>query len=208
MGLKKSFLFVTLLFTVGCFPKGPGPRLAHFDARAPAVGEPAPAFELRGLEGEMIRLQDLVGNGPIVLQLGSHSCPVYRYRRFWMEELAEEFAGRAQFVLIYTLEAHPKGSMSPYDDDEWVSLPNRLTGVFVDQPQTSEARAARAEFSTAKLELPHQVLVDSMDNAVWSSYGAASSPAFVIDQDGRIASRQVWIDPQEIRRVLVELLGP
>ncbi len=198
---------LALSLTAGCFPKGPGPRLAHFEHQAPAVGEPAPTFELRGLDGETVRLEELLGDKPIVLQLGSHSCPVYRYRRFDMEDLARDFGDRVHFLLIYTLEAHPKGSKSPYEDEEWVSLPNRVTGVFIDQPKDLPARTARAEFSAEKLKLPHQVLVDSMDNAVWSAYGSASSPAFVIDRHGNIASSQVWIDPKEIRRVLEELLA-
>ena len=203
---RYALLTSILALTVGCFPKGPGPRLAHFAHQAPAVGEPAPGFELRGLDGEAVRLEELVGDKPIVLQLGSHSCPVYRYRRFDLEDLVQEFGDRVHFVLVYTQEAHPKGSRSPYAEGEWISLPNRLTGVFVDQPVDLEARTARAQFSAEKLKLPHRVLVDAMDNAVWSSYGSASSPAFVIDPAGNVATSQVWIDPEEIRRVLLELL--
>ena len=40
----------------------------------------------------------------------------------------------------------------------------------------------------------------------WRAYGAASSPGFVIDRNGRIVLRQVWIDPEEIDTVLDSLL--
>ncbi len=51
------------------------------------------------------------------------------------------------------------------------------------------------------------MIVDEMDDAVWRSYGAASSPAFVIDHEGRIAARQVWIEPRKIKQVLERLLS-
>ena len=51
------------------------------------------------------------------------------------------------------------------------------------------------------------MLIDEMNNAVWQAYGAASSPAFVIDTKGKIAARQVWINPKELRQVLSRLLG-
>lgn len=196
-----------LLFALGCFPHRPGPRLAHFADRAPAVGEPAPDFELMDLAGRTVKLSDLIGEKPIVLRFGSHSCPVYRYRRFSLEPLIETYRDRVNFLTVYTLEAHPVGSKSPYDDGEWVSLPNRVTGVFVEQPQTADARLEAARFSHDKLELPEPMVVDDMANSVWQAYGEASSPAFVIDRRGRIALRQAWVAPKEIRRVLDELLG-
>lgn len=200
---------IPLLFTLvalGCFPHRPGHRLAHFAEEAPAVGDPAPGFELIDLDGNAVELSELIGEKPIVLRLGSHSCPVYRYRRFSLEPLIEEYEDRVHFLTVYTLEAHPVGSQSPYDDDEWVSLPNRVTGVFVEQPENAEERLETARFSHDKLDLPEPMVVDDMDNSVWKAYGSASSPAFVIDRDGRIALRQVWLDPKGIRRTLEDLL--
>lgn len=48
---------------------------------------------------------------------------------------------------------------------------------------------------------------DGMDNGIWKAYGAASSPAFVIDREGRIALRQVWLDPKGIAQALDRLLA-
>lgn len=194
------------LLALGCFPHKAGPKLAHFGEQAPEVGETAPDFELENLDGEEVQLSDLIGEKPIVLRLGSHSCPVYRYRRFSLEPLIEDYQDRVHFLTVYTLEAHPVGSESPYKDEEWVSLPNRITGVKIEQPQTADERLETARFSHDKLELPEPMVVDTMDNAVWQDYGSASSPAFVIDLEGRIALRQVWVEPKEIRRILEELL--
>lgn len=171
------------------------------------MGDPAPAFRLTDSTGEPFDLAELVGHQPIVLQLGSHSCPVYRYRRHWMSGLLEDYGERVTFLLVYTVEAHPAGAPSPYADRQWRTWINRVSGVKIGQPAEYEARRQQAAASKAALGLSQRMLVDSMDNAVWQAYGAASSPAFVIDREGNIAAQQVWIDPQGIRQVLEELLS-
>ncbi|MBA3564548.1 MAG: redoxin domain-containing protein, partial [Gammaproteobacteria bacterium] len=116
----------------GCtslFPTEPGESLAHFPMQAPQEGEKAPDFQLRDLSGATMRLTELIDDRPIVLQLGSHTCPVYRYRRFGMRELQAEFADRVHLLVVYTLEAHPTGAPSPYSNKEWRPLINRMTGV-------------------------------------------------------------------------------
>ncbi len=199
-------LFTSLVLG-GCFPHHAGPRLAHFETMAPAIGEPAPNFVLLDLDGQRVELAELIGDRPIVLQLGSHSCPVYRYRRFSMSGLYEEFRDRVHFLLVYTVEAHPVGSRSPYAEGEWDPWWNRLTGVRVRQPPDGKSRRRQAGASHERLKLEPSMVVDEMDNAVWQSFGAASSPAFVIDRKGRIAVRQVWVEPMEIRQVLRQLLA-
>lgn len=190
----------------GCFPHEAGERLAHFDATAPRPGETAPDFNLTDFDGRHVSLAQLVGDKPIVLQLGSHSCPVYRYRRFSMETLRKKYAGRVHFQMVYTLEAHPVGSKSPYAEGEWLTWWNRLTDVRIPQSRSAQERFAVARMSRDTLALKYPVAVDVMDNRVWRNYGAASSPAFVIDRKGRIALRQVWLDPEGIDAVLERLL--
>ncbi|MEM6795840.1 MAG: deiodinase-like protein [Acidobacteriota bacterium] len=202
----RLLLLALLPLALGCFPKSPGTTLAHFADQAPAEGAAAPLFELQDLEGAPVQLAELIGDKPVVVQLGSHSCPVYRYRRHTMDNLWEEYEGRVHFLVVYTREAHPVGSESPYRDGEWDPMINRLTGARVAEPQTLEERRETASYSRQELELPVPVLVDDMENSVWSAYGAAASPGFVIDTEGRIALRQVWLNPKEIKRTLDGLL--
>ena len=51
------------------------------------------------------------------------------------------------------------------------------------------------------------MVADYMDNRTWRQYGAASSPAFVIDRKGQIALKQVWINPKKIQQTLDKLLS-
>ena len=108
----------------------------------------------------------------------------------------------AHFVIVYTLEAHPVGTKSPYSDEEWVTWINRLTNVLVPQPNTEEARRVLANQSRKDLDVHQLMLVDAMNNAVWRQYGAAPSSAFVIDTSGVVVLRQVWINPDEIQMTL------
>ena len=197
------------LLAAACFPPAQhaGRRLAHFPQTAPAEGAEAPEFELATPEGETVRLSDVVGEKPVVLQVGSHTCPVYRYRSRGMRALHDDYAGRARFLVVYTGEAHPVGTASPYTEDEWNPWINRVAGVSLPDPESYEERRERAGFSREKLEREVLYAVDRMDDAVWKSYGAAPSPAFVIDRDGRIALSQVWVDPDGIRRTLDALLA-
>lgn len=207
-----GLLALALLATTGCFPRQAGPGLSHFADQAPAIGAPAPRFELRGLDGETVSLDELVGERPLVLQLGSHSCPVYRYRRFGMRELWEEYRGRVGFLLLYTVEAHPRGTPSPYRDPqrnggEWDLLLNRVVGVRLPRATDLDERAAAARRSAEALEIPYPVAVDGMDDAVWRAYGAAPSAGYVLDRRGRVVLVQPWIDPAEIRLALDRLLA-
>jgi hypothetical protein len=197
--------FMALLLGA-CFPHEPGPRLSHFADAAPALGETVPDLVLSDLSGNEVVLADLLGNGPVVLQLGSRSCPVFRYRRYGMEKLQERFGDRVQFLVIYTQEAHPVGSKSPYVDREWNPWINRWTGVRITQPTTDEERRQLAQATLEDLELRGQLMVDGLDNAAWLAFGAASAPAFVLASDGRVVLSQVWVDPKPIADLLEELL--
>jgi len=210
MTVRVKLIITCFLFSLvltGCFPKHAGSRLAHFDTESPAVGGFAPQTTLVDSAGRPISIIDYVSEKPLVVQFGSHTCPVYRYRRFSMEKLYSEFKDQVNFLLVYTREAHPVGSKSPYDDKEWVTAWNRVPRVLLEEPATLDQRVARAKWSKDTLGIRYPVLVDSMNNATWTNYGRAASPAFVIDVDGRIALRQVWVDPKVIREKLATLLN-
>jgi hypothetical protein len=120
----------SLLLLSGCsrlFPREAGPNLTHFEHEAPALGSAAPAITLSDLDGNLVELNSLLGEKPVVVQLGSYTCPVFRYRRFDMQPLRSRFQDQVDFLVLYTTEAHPVGSFSPYVDREWVPWHNRIS---------------------------------------------------------------------------------
>ena len=127
-----------------------------------------------------------------------------------MANLYEKYHGDVNFLLVYTIEAHPIGSKSPYADEEWVSLWNSIPGVLIPQHTHFDERLATAQQSKTELGAFYQYpyVVDDLNNSVWQSYGVAASPGFLIDQTGRIVLRQTWINPYAIDQKLAKMLSP
>ena len=44
------------------------------------------------------------------------------------------------------------------------------------------------------------VVVDTMENKVWKSYGSAPNCAYVIDRSGKIVESEPWMEPAKLRR--------
>lgn len=164
------------------------------------------SVEVVDLEGNRLDLRDLVGERPLVIQLGSASCPVFRYRRFGMRRLVQELGDRVTFVVLYTREAHPVGSPSPYTGEVWDPWINRIAGARWTDTETTGERRDQAESAERRLSLAPRVLVDPDGDPAWTDFGRAPSAAFVVAPDGRIVARQVWVDPPAIREVLMKLL--
>jgi hypothetical protein len=195
------------LTAAGCFPTQAGPRLEHFASTSPEPGTPAPLFALPDLRGEEVRFPSAGSGRPLVLALGSETCPVFRHRRHWLHALERSYRERVDFLAVYTREAHPVGSPSPFTGEEWDIWVNLVAGVRVREPQNLDERIEQARHAAEALDLKMPVVVDRMDDAVWRAYGAASAPVFVIDAEGRVAERQVWSDPSALRDVLDHLLS-
>jgi peroxiredoxin len=79
-------------------------RLAQSDAggTAPKVGEPMPSFLLPDEQGRLIRLEDLLGEGPVALAFNrGHWCPYCRINIDALARVQEEVAPeRRQIVAI------------------------------------------------------------------------------------------------------------
>jgi hypothetical protein len=171
------------------------------------VGERAPLFALRDLQGIEIRLDQFRGKRPVVLVTGSYSCPIYRQRLPALDRLYEKYRDRAAFFILYTVEAHPLGSASPYADREWVTEENRRERILVVQPSSYEERVRLALECQRRLGSRLPVLVDGMNNAAWAQYGKAPNAAYLIDSQGEVQVRQGWFDPFRFEEAFLQSLG-
>ena len=173
----------------------------------PQAGALAPNFQLKSLDGQIVSLQDYLGKKPVVLQLGCLTCPIFRQKFPATESLRAKYSGRADFLLLYTIEAHPQGDPSPYSGSEWVTPPNEAEGILYRQPIAESERALIANNARIFLSIRMPILLDDMQNSVWQSYGRAPNAAYLIGSDGRIKLRQGWFEPTEMDKALQKELN-
>jgi hypothetical protein len=159
----------------------------------PAVGDAAPDFTLRKIDGAQVQLSSLKGR-VIVLVFGSYSAPTFRNRAAALEKLRSDYGTRATVFVVYAREAHPSG--------EWEVARNKEDGVSVEQARTPEARKSAATAARDKLKLTTSILLDTLGNDTAVAYGAGANSAYVIGRDGKIAARQRWFEPLALRRAL------
>ena len=173
----------------------------------PEPGALAPEFILKTIEGRFVSLQDLRARNPVVLVTGSYSCPAFRGSSRAIGELHSRYADCITFVILYTVEAHPKGSQSPYaTGGKQASKLNSHDGIFVTQPQKYEERVKLAVQCRDALSLDIVIAVDDMDNQVWAAYGSAPNAAYLIDRRGKVIARHGSFHPptfeESIKRCL------
>lgn len=177
------------------------------EATLPGAGEIAPPITAETLDGKPVSLESFKGK-PLVLEFGSITCPVYRGKIGQMAELQRKYGSRVGFLMVYTVEAHPSGSTSPYADREWVTAKNEQEGVLKAQPSTlGERKQLAAEVATKHGEA-FAVAIDRMDNATWAAYGSRPNSLFVIGANGQILAAQVWADADSAESLLKAMFNP
>lgn len=134
--------------------------------QGPRPGERAPDFSLQDTEGRQWRLQDLKGR-PVVLLIGSGTCPVTQGNLPGLQSLFREYGDRCQWFLLYVREAHP-GEQMPWH-------------------KTYERKRGQADYFRRVTGISWPVLVDELDGTVHKQYGLLPNSVFLIDADGRVS---------------------
>jgi hypothetical protein len=93
--------------------------------------------------------------------------------------MSQKYAGRVEFLVVYIREAHP--------EDGWVVTMNRSEDIKLDDPTTTDERTHVAETCALRLEIKMPVVVDEIDDAVASAYGALPDRLYLIGHGGHVA---------------------
>ncbi len=157
------------------------------------VGQAAPDFSLKTLDGKPVSLASLKGR-LVVLVFGSYTTPTFRDHLPALEKLAKENGSKASFYILYTSEAHAVG--------DWEVDRNKDEKILVEQPKTETERQSLAKQAASTLNITVPILIDEMDNAVAQAYGLAPNGAVVIGRDGAVVARQHWFEPMSLRQQL------
>jgi len=96
-----------------------------------------------------------------------------------LQEMSQKYAGRVDFLVVYIREAHP--------EDGWVVTMNRSEGIELHDPGSTAERTDVAESCALRLEIKMPVVVDEIDDAVASAYGALPDRLYLIGRGGQVA---------------------
>lgn len=173
------------------------------------AGDCAVDFSLIDENGAACRLGDLLITRPVVLTFGMITCPAYQLSKTAEAELVTRLHPHFHFVHVYTLEPHPKGSPAPDIGKPW-----ELMYSHYPQAYTIEERDKLREKILNDHPECQRILLDDLDtdtlvNPVWSTYGPAPRPGFLIRRDGIIDTSQLWFNAAHLeaaaRRLLREM---
>lgn len=126
------------------------------------------------------------------------------------EQLYAKYRDSVNFIIVYTAEAWPVGSASPFSSSgeeivqpessyDWNSKP-------IKQAKTYEERLATAKQFIKEEQITLPVIVDEMDNAVWCTYGPASNMAYLMNMEGTILAKQLYYDPEKMATAIEKYL--
>jgi len=112
--------------------------------------------------------------------------------------MADRYAGRVAFFVVYIKEAHP--------EDGWVLSSNREQEIAVSDPSSAEERVEVAEACVVRLRIRMPVLIDGMDNETARQYGGWPDRLYLIGRDGRVAFQgeegPFGFRPEELARAI------
>jgi hypothetical protein len=116
------------------------------------------------------------------------------------------------FVLVYTLEAHPEApDYSPYFDTEYLTQQNINDSIFYRQPVNYYQRKMLAKNFIHRYT-PNgtvKVLIDDPANHYWYNFGPTPNNVYIPTPAGRAYSKYVWMSHSKPNLVadLAELLN-
>lgn len=146
----------------------------------PALGQAAPNFALRSVDGQsVLELAKRVGSKPVVLVFGNFTCGPFRGLYPEVDQAYQRWKNEAEFVMVYVREAHPTNG--------WKMTSNERAGVAVAQPTTFEERSKVAEQFCGMLKPSLPVAVDDVNDAVGNAYSGMPARLYVLDAGGRVA---------------------
>jgi len=76
---------------------------------APAIGSPAPDFNLSNLEGETISLSEYRGQ-PVILNFWALSCPYCKLEMPFIEQAWDTYGNNAQGLMVFTINIRDSSS--------------------------------------------------------------------------------------------------
>jgi cytochrome oxidase Cu insertion factor (SCO1/SenC/PrrC family) len=214
-------IFVSVIVLTSCSPKVAAPSssariseeisaglLGNWEQLGIQKGQPVPDFTLHSEKGKTFSLKDELSKGkPVVLISGSYTCDVSRGNMEAIKNFQKEYGDKASFFMIYTIDAHPFDSPSPYSPERkvWIAKNNTRDNVKAAQPKVYEQRVelARKWLKENSIEFP--VLIDAPDNFYWKKFGQAPNMVYIISPGQTVFFKQAWFNKERLAQQFEDL---
>jgi len=169
----------------------------------PSVGDKAIDFTLKTADNlQDIRLSEQYREKPLVLVFGNFTCGPFRAHSGNAERVYRLYHDRANFLMVYVREAHPK--------EGWKLRMNTRYEIEIPQPATQEERVLVAQRCQKHIAAPWPMVVDRLDDEVGKAYSGMPSRLYLIDTDGTVVYKSgrgpFGFKPAELEQSLVWLL--
>jgi hypothetical protein len=191
-----------------CFdlPRAPPSPSNHAEvATFLETGEQAVDFTLRDVDGRPWTLSRLLADKPVLLVQGSWTCPRFQENRAGLEHTVKAYGDAVHVVFVYAIEAHPQApDAGPYHGKP---RPKEFSDRGQARSYEERLRSAREVAATTKALVLVDDFVAPGANPVWCTYGTCASCAWLIGQDGRIATHHLWHDPPSMDASIQALLA-
>ncbi len=171
-------------------------------------GQQVPDFTLFSEKGKPFNLSSELKKGrPIVLISGSYTCDVSRGNMDAIKKFHEQFGDQAVFFMVYTIDAHPFDTGSPYSPEGkvWIAKNNVRDKIKAAQPKTYKQRVELARKWMTENSITFPVLVDGPDNFYWKKFGQAPNMVYVITPSQEVFYKQAWFNKERLVKQMESL---
>lgn len=156
------------------------------------VGDTVPDFKLYSLTGDSLILSNELQNGkPVLLIAGSLTCPVFRSKVQFINQVMATYGSSVNVFVIYTIEAHPTDT-SIYSGNINTTSQNINDGVLFPNPLTYGDRKQMVDTMANWVNLNAPVFIDGPCNEWWNNFGPAPNNSYLIDTNGIVVSKHGW----------------
>ena len=181
---------------------------ADFESNKIPVGQKVNDFTLYNNQGVAYNLEDKLLEGkPLMIMTGSYTCPVFRAVIWELNSLITNYGNDINFVVVYTVEAHPDIDYSPYYNTVQTTQINVNEGILYEQPETYGERVNIVNDMLNAYAINCEVLIDSPCNEFWYAYGEAPNRAYLIDSTGKVVVSQGWFNFPVMTSEIDDYLG-
>ena len=171
----------------------------HAGALAPAVGEKMPGFVLPDEDGNIVRMGDLLKQGPLVINFHrGHWCPYCRMASVSVAEIQDEvLAAGGRLVAIVPEQARFSKQMKTASNARFPFLTDAANGYALSLNLAIwVGLEMEGMMNRAGIELPRY-----QGNSAWFLPIPAT---FVVNSDGRVSAR--YVDPDHRQRMDIDAM--